>query len=108
MNHYIITVFRDVHTRDYYHKICIYDMALLYSRLKTGIKPVKPEHIDLAIVYAASILAEAGPTLRDVFLGMLGENRNLLAQVDDRETMTELVRITCEALAAHPQKKGRK
>ena len=41
MNNYIITVFRDVHTRDYYHKICIYDMALLYSRLKTGIKPVK-------------------------------------------------------------------
>ena len=41
----------------------------------------------LAIVYAASILAEAGPTLREVFLGMLGENRNLLAQVDDRETI---------------------
>lgn len=53
----------------------------------SGIKPVKPEHIDLAIVYAASILAEAGPTLRDVFLSMLGENRNLLAQVDDRETI---------------------
>lgn len=53
----------------------------------SGIKPVKPEHIDLAIVYAASILAEAGPTLREVFLGMLGENRNLLAQVDDRETI---------------------
>lgn len=41
MNNYIITVFRDVHTMDYYHKICIYDMALLYSRLKTGIKTVK-------------------------------------------------------------------
>lgn len=53
----------------------------------SGIKPVKPEHIDLAIVYAASILAEAGPTLRDVFVGMLGENKNLLAQVDDRETV---------------------
>ncbi len=53
----------------------------------SGIKPVKPEHIDLAIVYAASILAEAGPTLREVFLGMLGENRSLLAQVDDRETV---------------------
>lgn len=53
----------------------------------SGIKPVKPEHIDLAIVYAASILAEAGPILRDVFLGMLGENKNLLAQVDDRETI---------------------
>ncbi|WP_295340605.1 hypothetical protein [uncultured Subdoligranulum sp.] len=53
----------------------------------SGIKPVNPEHIDLAIVYAASILAEAGPTLREVFLSMLGENRNLLAQVDDRETV---------------------
>ena len=41
MNHYIIIVFHDVHTRDYYHKICIYDMELLYSRLKTGIKTVK-------------------------------------------------------------------
>ena len=27
-----------------------------------GIKPVKPEHIDTAIVYAASILSEAGPS----------------------------------------------
>lgn len=53
----------------------------------SGIKPVKPEHIDLAIVYAASILAEAGPTLREVFLGMLGENKNLLADVEDRETV---------------------
>ena len=42
MNNYIITVFRDVHTMDYYHKICIYDMALLYSRLNTGSEqPVK-------------------------------------------------------------------
>ena len=32
----------------------------------------------------------------------------LVEDVDDRETMTELVRITCEALAAYPQKKGRK
>lgn len=45
-----------------------------------GIKPVKPEHIDTAIVYAASILSEAGPTLRDVFMNMLGENRSLLAR----------------------------
>ena len=52
-----------------------------------GIKPVKPEHIDTAIVYAASILAEAGPTLRDVFMNMLGENRSLLAKVDDRQTI---------------------
>ena len=53
----------------------------------SGIKPVMPEHIDLAIVYAASVLAEAAPTLREVFLSMLGENRSLLAQVDDRETI---------------------
>ena len=52
-----------------------------------GIKPVKPEHIDTAIVYAASILSEAGPTLRDVFMNMLGENRSLLAKVDDRQTV---------------------
>ena len=52
-----------------------------------GIKPVKPEHIDTAIVYAASILSEAGPTLRDVFMNMLGENHSLLAKVDDRETV---------------------
>lgn len=36
MNDYIITVFCDVHTRDYYHKICICDMTLLYSRRKAG------------------------------------------------------------------------
>lgn len=52
-----------------------------------GIKPVKPEHIDTAIVYAASILSEAGPTLKNVFMNMLGENRSLLAKVDDRETI---------------------
>jgi len=51
-----------------------------------GIKPVHPEHIDLAIVYAASILAEAGPTLRDVFLGMLGD-KSMLARVEDRQTV---------------------
>ena len=53
----------------------------------SGIKPVNPKHIDLAIVYAASVLADAGPTLREVFLGMLGGNKNLLAEVEDRETV---------------------
>ena len=52
-----------------------------------GIKPVKPEHIDLAIVFAASMLSDAEPTLRDVFLNMLGGNRNLLAKVEDRESV---------------------
>lgn len=51
-----------------------------------GIKPIKNAPIDLAIVYAASIMAEACPTLRDVFLNMLGD-RSLLAQVDDRQTL---------------------
>ena len=37
MNHYIIIVFHDVHTRDYYHKICIYDMELLYSRFTADV-----------------------------------------------------------------------
>ena len=52
-----------------------------------GIKPVKPEHIDLAIVFAASMLSDAEPTLRDVFLNMLGGNRSLLAKVEDREAV---------------------
>ena len=51
-----------------------------------GIKPIKNAPIDLAIVYASSIMAEACPTLRDVFLNMLGD-RSLLAKVDDRETI---------------------
>ncbi len=51
-----------------------------------GIKPIKNAPIDLAIVYAASIMAEACPTLRDVFLNMLGD-RSLLAKVDDRQTV---------------------
>ena len=51
-----------------------------------GIKPIKSAPIDLAIVYASSIMAEACPTLRDVFLNMLGD-RNLLAKVDDRQTV---------------------
>ncbi len=51
-----------------------------------GIKPIKNAPIDLAIVYAASIMAEACPTLRDVFLNMLGD-RSMLAKVDDRETV---------------------
>ena len=51
-----------------------------------GIKPIKNAPIDLAIVYAASIMAEACPTLRDVFLNMLGD-RSMIAKVDDREAV---------------------
>ena len=39
MNDYIITVFCDVHTRDYYHKICICDMRY-YIAGKEGVRSV--------------------------------------------------------------------
>lgn len=52
-----------------------------------GIKPVNKETIDLAIIYAASMMAQGAPTLRDVFLGMIGDNRKLLDKVDDFETV---------------------
>ena len=52
-----------------------------------GIRPVGKERIDQAIIYAASILAEGSPTLRDVFLGMIGDNRKLLSQVDDLKSV---------------------
>ena len=48
-----------------------------------GIKTFRKERIDLAIVYAASVLVDASPTLRNVFLGMIGDNRKLLYKVDD-------------------------
>ncbi len=41
-------------------------------RFVAGIKPVKPEHIDLAIVYAASILAEESHAARCLY-DMSGE-----------------------------------
>ena len=52
-----------------------------------GIKPVNKERIDLAIIYAASMMADGAPTLREVFLGMIGDNRKLLNKVDDFETV---------------------
>ena len=52
-----------------------------------GIRPVQKDHIDQAITYAASMLAQSAPTLREVFLGMIGDNRKLLSQVDDFETI---------------------
>ncbi|MBM6716037.1 hypothetical protein H6B15_05125 [Gemmiger formicilis] len=52
-----------------------------------GIKPVNKERIDLAIIYAASMMAGGAPTLREVFLGMIGDNRKLLNKVDDFETV---------------------
>lgn len=53
----------------------------------SGINPVYKERIDLAIVYAASVLSEENSILRDIFLGMIGNDSKLLAQVDDRETL---------------------
>lgn len=52
-----------------------------------GIKPVNKERIDLAITYAASMMADGAPTLREVFLGMIGDNRKLLNKVDDFEVV---------------------
>ena len=52
-----------------------------------GIKPVNKERIDLAITYAASMMADGAPTLREVFMGMIGDNRKLLSKVDDFEVV---------------------
>ena len=52
-----------------------------------GIRAIQKDHIDQAITYAASMLAQGAPTLREVFLGMIGDNRKLLSQVDDFETV---------------------
>lgn len=52
-----------------------------------GIRPVQKEHIDLAIVYAASLFSQGAPTMREVFLSMIGDNRKLLRQVDDFQTI---------------------
>ena len=53
----------------------------------TGIRPIGKERIDLAIPIAASVLAEGSTTLRDVFLGMIGNDRKLLLKVDDLKTV---------------------
>ena len=52
-----------------------------------GINPVHKEHIDLAIVYAASMVAEGGALMKDVFLDMIGNDARLLAKVEDRQTL---------------------
>ena len=52
-----------------------------------GIRPIGKERIDLAIPIAASVLAEGSTTLRDVFLGMIGNDRKLLVKVDDLKTV---------------------
>ncbi len=53
-----------------------------------GIKPVnKEQRIDLAIAYAASMFVDGSPMMQEVFLGMIGDNRKLLYEVDDKQTV---------------------
>lgn len=51
-----------------------------------GIKTFEKERIDLAILYAASILSVQCETLRGVFMGMLDNNEKLLAKVENATT----------------------
>lgn len=48
-----------------------------------GIKTFEKERIDIAILYAASLLSPSCETLRGVFMGMLDNNEKLLAQVEN-------------------------
>lgn len=51
-----------------------------------GIKTFEKERIDLAILYAASILSVQCETLRGVFMGMLDNNEKLLSKVENATT----------------------
>lgn len=51
-----------------------------------GIKTFEKERIDLAILYAASLLSVRCETLRGVFMGMLDNNEKLLAKVENATT----------------------
>lgn len=51
-----------------------------------GIKTFEKERIDLAILYAASILSVQCETLRGVFMGMLDNNEKLLSKVENAAT----------------------
>ncbi len=48
-----------------------------------GIKTFEKERVDLAILYAASVLVTACPTLRDVFLGVIQGKSDMLFKVDN-------------------------
>ena len=48
-----------------------------------GIKTFQKERIDLAILYAASILVEGCDTLRDIFLGVVEGKRDMLYPVEN-------------------------
>ena len=42
-----------------------------------GIKPVRKEDIELAIIYSASMLADVNTPLKDIFLGMTGDTYDI-------------------------------
>ncbi len=48
-----------------------------------GMKTFQKERIDLAILYAASILAQHGGTLQNIFSGMIGNKADILYPVKD-------------------------
>ena len=48
------------------------------------------EDIELAIIYSASMLADVNTPLKDIFLGMTGDNRKLLCKVENLETLDGL------------------
>ena len=50
------------------------------------IHPVKMEHIDTAIIYAASMLADTDSTLNKLFTGMVA-SKSLLEKVTDRQAV---------------------
>lgn len=52
--------------------------------------PVRKEDIELAIIYSASMLADVNTPLKDIFLGMTGDNRKLLCKVENLETLDGL------------------
>ena len=51
-----------------------------------GIRAIDNKELEKAITNAASIMAQSNGPLRDVFLGMVGDNRKLLTKVDDLKT----------------------
>ncbi|MEF9969325.1 MAG: hypothetical protein RR759_02590 [Ruthenibacterium sp.] len=51
-----------------------------------GIKTFEKERIDLAILYAASLLVDNCDTLRDTFLALVDNKKNLLYKVENAQT----------------------
>lgn len=48
-----------------------------------GIKTFQKERIDMAILYAASVLVESSPTLRDTFMGIIQNKKDMLFEVEN-------------------------